>query len=450
MIGFAPIIIWLNWDAVGMAGLLPQYVHFKNIILSGFNQAVIHQAYPTFPIWGYGWLMTVSENKLFLLLFQNGLSLAALYLFIKTMESAKILTEPFFTLLKFLMVCSLSWYAFHSLRWPNSISISLVILSIAFYYRALEDDLLDSFLLSGLFFGLALNFRSDYCLMPLGLAFVALVYKQNKKIVKKIIFWLLCIYSCLLPWIFYTKYAIGHALLTSTNSGHVCFIGLGNDHDNKWGIEESDGDPVMHRVVDKAFNFHKRRATEFPNLREYPTLTYDSDQFLKRKFLSLIWESPWDYLKKCRVAFFRMLTEGVYVGEFFKDLKPPILKTMKLRYILLNTFFYPLTFFIPNSDQIGILGYLILRWGYHFTVKAAIAISFITFPLIALFAIFSRNLFFTFINAIILYQMMINVLCYHMASYTTNIYFFLVLNFVYALSILFTFAQKKSALRPMG
>ncbi len=77
MVAIAPAIIWLNFHGQGMQGIIGNYLDFKRIILSGFNPAAGIYALPTFPMWGYGWLFLVTENKTMILVFQNALAIFA-------------------------------------------------------------------------------------------------------------------------------------------------------------------------------------------------------------------------------------------------------------------------------------------------------------------------------------------------------------------------------------
>jgi len=86
MLLIACFVIKLNWHAQGMQGIIPHYIDFKRIILSGFDPSVARHGTPTFPMWGYGWLFLVTENKLLLLIFQNALAIFAAWFFIRYLE----------------------------------------------------------------------------------------------------------------------------------------------------------------------------------------------------------------------------------------------------------------------------------------------------------------------------------------------------------------------------
>ena len=74
MILLAPLFIWLNYYARNMHGILRYYEDFKRIILHGFDPNAALHGVPTFPMWGYGWILLITENQLLLLIIQNALT----------------------------------------------------------------------------------------------------------------------------------------------------------------------------------------------------------------------------------------------------------------------------------------------------------------------------------------------------------------------------------------
>jgi hypothetical protein len=325
----APLVIWLNFYGQGMQGIIPNYLDFKRIILGGFDPKAGHYEVLTFPMWGYGWLFLITENKLILLLFQHILALFAVWFFIRYLEKNNLFTVEPIRLLKFLVVISVPWYAFHSLIWPYSIAISLFLISFTLFVDSFLSNKLSirKLLLSGSLFGIVLNFRSDYYMMPIGFAIIVLIFTGFSVIsMRKIAIWILSIYVMLIPWAIYTKHVTNHYLLTSTNSGHVFFIGLGNLPDNKWGITPFDGDPLMHGLIKEHFR------------EEKSSLVYESEVFLKGEFKKRVIEDPKEYFRKCLYSFRAMITDGVYPGEFFEssDCYPDCLskfKSMKVEFI---------------------------------------------------------------------------------------------------------------------
>src|SRR4051794_24301148 len=86
------VIVHLNRDALGMQGVLPAYSCFRAAIVAGLDPAANHCASPTFPMWGYGWLLAVTANVSALLVFQVALATAAAWFFLRVLEDVDLLT----------------------------------------------------------------------------------------------------------------------------------------------------------------------------------------------------------------------------------------------------------------------------------------------------------------------------------------------------------------------
>lgn len=412
MVPVSLLVLVLNYHAQGMQGLVPNYEDFKRIILAGFDpKAGIHGT-PTFPMWGYGWLLLVTENKAALLVLQNALALLAVWIFLRHLERSRAVAASTIVLLKILLVVSVPWYVFHSLRWPYSIAISLFLVSCVLFVDACSsgEPRTTRLVLSGVLFGLVLNFRSDFMWMPWMFVAITLAARGwNRRILAKGAVWLAAVYLLLVPWALYTKRTTGHYLLTSTNAGHVLFIGLGNLPGNKWGIQDSDGDPVMHALIRERFGAQKS------------SLVYETDRFLQREFLRRILEDPTEFSRKMVYNFQSMLVSGVYAGEFFE--RPECQPRCFIQYMrtLRELRSDPVTSVLTRSmdDARALLHVYSGNVG-----KYEVLFSFILFPLVAILAWREKNLLMLLVLGGIAYQAALNVLAYNMATYTSNMYFF--------------------------
>ncbi len=421
----APVVIYLNWHAQGMAGLLPNYQQFKTIIQSGFK----HTDLITFPMWGYGWFMLITESKLGLLTIQMGLAFTVLYFFIKFLEQEALFSPIFLRVLKISMILSFPWYAFHALRWPYSIAASLFLISLVFFYKAVTHVQNGWFyiLLSALSFGLLLNFRSDYLLMPLGFVFLALIFFTTKKTVLQMFVWCLAVYTCLLPWAMYTKKACGYYQLASTNGGHVMFIGLGHNPGNRWGITPDDSDSLMHTLVDEHMQQHNAL-----------TCTYEADQFLKQTFFSYITTHPKEYLKKIGYVFCELVLGGCYPGEFFMNEhgEMPLLENTRIRLLLIEIIKNPTFVITCPLDTMRIL-FTAFSCGVSTLV---ILFSYLFMPLIVWDVVFrKRSFFMLLVLAVIAYQTLINCFCFHMPSYLGNLYVLYLLQALYGFVLVYEY-----------
>lgn len=443
------IIVWLNWYSPTMLVVYGYYIDFKNIILSGFDISQSKLCTPTFPMWGYGWLLLLTENKFLLLSFQSILALISVWYFFKLVNSNELLDKKTILIFKLLLVFALPFYAFHSIRWPYSYSVSLVILSLLFFVEGffLNKNNLKKIVLSALFFGLALNFRSDYYLVPVGFAIMALIFQGFSLLqLKKVIIWLAFTYMLLIPWGIYAYHVTGHFLLTSTNQGHVMFIGLGNLPENKWGITKLDQDSVLKEVMFNKYKEHKS------------TLLYETNKFVLSEFKKRVKNNPAEYMRKNIYATKELLLKGVYPGDF---LHHEILKIQPIdtcwtqpgeswkweksyneykgigKIIVKN----PLNIF----DHIGFIPLLriIAKKISAFYGRIIVFFALIFLPLTIYFSIREKNYLIFFSLLLILYQVSVNILAYNWNLYTSNVFFFLLLTLSYSLRKISLFISKR-------
>jgi hypothetical protein len=310
MLALAPLLVLLNLDAHEMQGLVPDYRCFANTIRDGFDASQHRCASPTFPMWGYGWVLLVTDSKIAVLLFQNVLAISAAWLFLLALERCGLLSGRVLRALKLLLVVSLPWYAFHSVYWPYSEAVSLVTASIAILVLVYDRSRgsFRWFALSGLAFGLALEFRSDYVPLTVLIVLLLVFWRRPRRLqLARVGVWLAGIAVALAPWMAYSYSATGHVLLTSTNAGHVLYVGLGQLPGNPWRITPDDGDPRMHRELDAHFGRH------------VSSLTYASDQFLRRRFVRLVFDHPGAYGEKVMLNGWTTISDGTYPGEFFEE-----------------------------------------------------------------------------------------------------------------------------------
>ncbi len=416
MLPIAAFVIYLNWHAWHNVSGLVNYEHFRDIITAGFN----HERLITFPIWGYGWLMLLTTDKLGLMLIQTAVALATLAYFIRVLEQERLFSVYVIRAFKMGMVFSIPWYAAHALRWPYSFTISLLPVSIVLLYKAFthRSAVWQPLIVSALLFGMVLNFRSDYWLTPVGMALLLMAFCRTKRSCIMAIAWFGIVYACLVPWAFYAKKACGHYVITSTNSGHVVFIGLGNDPKNRWGIAPEDADPVMNNLVNTHFNTTK-----------HSTLDYEADQLLQKTFLSYIRSYPWDYAKKCAIAFKTLVTDGFYPGEFFRTAEGEVagFKEQRLRALFINIIRNPRMIITSPMDSLRILV-------SGFSQRMGMVLVFVSYcmaPFTVWYAVRRRSLFMLLLLSVIAYQTMINTFCYQMVCYTSNLYPFYLLHAIY-------------------
>jgi hypothetical protein len=280
-----PFFVHLNADAVSMQGLYPNYLCFRRAILHGLDPAANPCQGPTFPIWGYGWLLVITRTKAALLVFQGLAGLAAAWFLLRTLLETGLLGGWGLRLSKLLLLVCIPWYAFHALRWPYSEASTLVVFSVAVLCLVLRRKSrsfgLTAF--SGILFGFALN-------LPFRLHRAAAGRRAR------------CAHHVPripaapseAPWRLARSDPGSTRALDGVlgprnrpRSTHVdeCWSRAlhqpGPVPKNPRGITASDSDPRMHRELDAHFH---HSATS--------SLNYASDQFLRHRFVQLVVSIP--------------------------------------------------------------------------------------------------------------------------------------------------------------
>lgn len=417
-------VLFLNFDAQGQPGSFPLYLNSKDIILSWFDSTIIPKyGWTTYPMWGYGFMFILTENKTALLLIQNALGIFSAWFLIRHLEKEYSTEQPFVKYIKVIIILSTPWFALYSLQWPFGIAISLFMISLTLLTRAFltEKPRLKTLVLSGGLFGLALNFRSDFYLMPLGFAVIAwALLKFKKSIAINASVWLVSIYIILIPWGLYTKHVTGHYMPATTDAGAVLFSGLGQLPDNKWGITPKDEDPLMRSLLKEKFGENAY------------FISYESDQFLKDKFIELVWEDPFEYLRKCIYVFPKILTGGTYFGEFHEA--KTCFPNCYDRYLEHAKSFRLNIFNIFDWDIRSIISFPFIEYS-RILSKMLVLISYLVFPFTLFYSLKNRDLFITLTLSAIAYQTTLLTLGFYLPVYLTEIYFLHVINLSLAIHL---------------
>ncbi|MCB4756449.1 MAG: hypothetical protein LHV69_05345 [Elusimicrobia bacterium] len=422
MIVVSPFVLVLNWRAKVMRGILPNYLQFKSVFSSWFQPTGSAPDPLTFPMWGYGWLLFFTENKLILLLFQLALGLFSTWFLIRDLEKCKLGSPGMILSIKFLMVIAFPWYALHSLQWPHSPTVSLMVLSFVLFLRFSEASSKSIFLpiISGALFGISLNFRSDFIFIPLLFLILSLLLRGSGPSLVRAVMWVLSVYIMLLPWAFYTHKVTGHYLMTSTNGGAVLYCGLGQLPGNKWGITVSDEDPSMVRLLRERFG---------DNINY---VSYEASQLLKKEFFRLVREDPKEFLRKAAYAAFRVWHNGAYRGEFFE--RPSCEPNCETEFLRIRRHFmrHPLTLLpLPMNIRIRFLA----EFYSDCFGRIIVLLSFLMVPATLLYSLKSKNLLILSSILFILYNAAINIIAVNVVSSTLT-FVFHINNFSYGLDLI--------------
>ncbi len=405
------LVLALNYDATAMQGIVPFYKDFARIIAAGFDPTAGSMKAPTFPIWGYGWIYLIFRFKLVILLFQQALAFAALRSLAREIEKCSEIPRSAVTFFKLLLIVSIPLFALHSVLWPYSIAASLLALSAAFMIRAsraANGHTLRDWVISAAFFGSMLNFRSDFILFPPVIPILVLIVGMDRTALKRSVLWVVCVYAMLIPWAAYTRHAIGHALLTSTNSGQVLFASLGQLPGNKWGITTDDGDPVILATV-------REKLGDSIN-----SLSYSASRVLRDAAIARVRASPGEYGRKVAHGAFLTFTGGFYPGSFYetKSCLSDCYPGYKAALARLGAS-EP-----PSPVAPGSLTRAIIQAGAVIYSRVLLILCFLAAPFAIVLGWKRRSFLLAISSAAVVYQAAITTFTHHLPGYTSNVYLF--------------------------
>ena len=269
----------------------------------------------TFPMWGYGLVHLLFKNKLNILIFQqllNFITFIEVDRFLIKVEKIKNINFS-----RCLMLISLPLFFFHTQMWPKSISSSILILGILQLFYYLKNKKISKLVYPGILFGLLSNLRSDYLFFIFILPFFLLFYEfyQNRGLKLnsfKVFIMPVIVLIFLVPWSHYTFSKTNHYLLNSTNTGSVLFTGLGQLPNNIWGITPFDNDSKMMGFLKNEFKQDTILKLRFGAPTSF---SYSTNEFLKKKFIRLVLDNPWEWIKKCIYSIRLILFDPFYVGN---------------------------------------------------------------------------------------------------------------------------------------
>lgn len=266
----------------GQSGILPFYYQHIDFFENGFQR--LNSVTPSFPLWGYSLVLYVFPDFISRELFQaliHSVVLFSIFIYFKG-----FLDYRFSRILFLILLLTPGGFSAAPPSQPYSLYSDCMLISLIMLANK-------RIVMSSLFFGLALNFRSETYILPPFIAVVAVMAKAfDWKIAIK---WLALIYICMIPWAGYTYYNEGVPRFTSSNGGHVLIVGLGDLPDNKWGATGRDDDPLMRKLL-------KKNAAEGVS-----TLSSRGDSILKKEYIDLISSAPFEFWRKIKWQFKRVV-----------------------------------------------------------------------------------------------------------------------------------------------
>ena len=383
-----------------------------------FDWNVFSHPKTTFPIWGYGIIHFLGLTKLNVLILQQLLTIYTLLKLDKVLIKYKLISK--IELFRFIILLSSTWFLFHTQMWPKSIASNLFIIGSIFSIEFIKSKKEIYLLYSSIIFGVMHNFRPDYFYLSLVLYPFCIYYCRHDLNWKKF-FSPLIQYFLLIPWMIFTYHQTGKFIPTSTNAGHVLFIGLGQLPENKWGITPFDEDPIKIKILSDKFG------------PVFKSDDYEEDIFLKKKFIEFIKNDPLEYLKKCMFSLRLLILDPFYVGNVgsFQQNKISNIKEIRELESLIYRFKFKDSFSLIKNTKWILTKKEVFQLIVTVYTKIFGVIIFLAFMIISIVYIakFKTRLdpIALFLILILGYQMSISILAFHMPVYNSASYIFYVL-----------------------
>jgi hypothetical protein len=379
--GLIPILIllcWANFESQQMQGILPNYIDFAHFFREGYSYT-FQTPSTTFPMWGYGLILTTAWPKWLIIVLQQCLNLGFL-LYLDRLWISWGFSKTIQNRFRWAVWLAWPWHLMHSVLWPYSIGAIGISLAVIFIIQLYRSNQIKWAILSALSFGITLQFRSDYqsFFMLIGV-FTAVYFAWKRKSWKGTVvlgFGL----ACMIPWLQYSHHRTGHYLMTSTNAGHPLFCGLGQLPNNVWHISPVDEDSTMQAIA------HPYGGT----------LTYSGDSILKIAWKDSVMAHPFELVKKSAyVAISRLAPRPFNGGDMMHE---PIHK---------NVEYYVRYFLTGTTIILGFLWFWLGIWGMIGIIRSK---KYTTFHIGSW--------------AIIVFQWALILGAYFMPPYHTNIWWF--------------------------
>lgn len=310
------------------SGLVVWYRKFAEIFGRG-TSPLPGGEYPTFPMWGYGFLLSYISNVTLLTLLQIGVGLTGVLCLMFSLLAAGKLQRSSVVLGMWIVAFFLPWHSAGASAYSApAVATGLMLVSLGFLIRYLAFGKRICILAAAVSYGVCLNFRSDYCVFSAVIAgVICLAARRWQKGLLDASLWLIVIGIFMAPWAIYTQRATGHAQLTSSNTGHVLYLSWGDLPSNPWGIQVSDDDPVMIADLKQHYGY------------PVSSLSTEGDRYLRRRFFEMVREQPWCYIRRTGLQIRNLLLGGFAPGVWDRDFRQHVrdrFPTQNLNWILLH------------------------------------------------------------------------------------------------------------------
>ena len=278
----------LNEQNIYLFRYLPLAENILNSSFYSYNGVDV----ATYPMWGYPALLAFLKfwNIIdYVYYIQFGLAILSLIFFLKQIKKKNLFLK---------IICSILFLFYTmllSVKWPDAIMGFIVFMAACSHFYK-------KYFLAGILLAVAYNFRSETLVFLMVYIVWAIFNTRQLKIALSLIF--------IVPWIFYGFSNHGHFIPTTTNSGGVLYISLGQLPNNIWEREHIDSEAKKY-VLNASGNEVK------------DPWGYEGGELLKEQFVRDIKNYPAEFVKKLIFNGGSVIIGGLYTIEtryfFFKE-----------------------------------------------------------------------------------------------------------------------------------
>ncbi|WP_169796511.1 hypothetical protein [Chondromyces crocatus] len=206
--------------------------------------------------------------------------------------------------LKVLLLLALPWHALALSQWSMAPAMSLGVLGVVGFERALRTSRAGQAVMAGVAFGAALNVRSELLLWTVGCIVCGVQFamraERSRRTWKPLLTFVATVALCLAPWALWYRAHTGRTSLVSSNGGMVAYLSLGQLPGNPWGIVADDAFAVA---------FLRARADGVDPVSDA------GDQRFAAAFRDAIREHPGAFARKILHNGRNAVLGGFHVGE---------------------------------------------------------------------------------------------------------------------------------------
>jgi hypothetical protein len=301
-IAVALVVFFLNRNATSEYNIFTDHhIRFSQALLGDIDRSLV-----SYPMWGYPLTIVAFGSGIWLKLLQLTLSLAAfLWVYRTWVYESQISVIRVGVLILFAWV----WFSTASVYWPAAIAVPIWWISLTLYKRLITtgfSSLTATF--TGITAGIAANFRSEFLFFTLLVLVTAtLVGTFNSQRpdsvdkIKSLTTVVAVTLIMLLPWGIFNQTSGEGFRLTSSNSGAVATISLGQLPGNSWGITPKD---------DFLVTYLEQGGGETTS-----PFNPNSDRLFWKLFIDSVIDNPGEYVKKMLWNLKNSLLGGLYVGD---------------------------------------------------------------------------------------------------------------------------------------